>query len=250
MDGMDGDARMVRVGPVRSPGAAQPWLVAALRRHDRARLLRAWMLEGAGSAVDASVDGSCDGFRGFVGFWNGEDWASNFHPAPFEVDWDGDLPGFPDGRMLRMGCSEQWFMFRKAWRFHDSDAMAVLLEPGLGPRDCKVIGRSVRGFDAVVWDRESDWWMLEALVFKFTQDPGLARLLVGTGGWTLVECSPFDRVWGVGLGMRDVNGAPDGRWLDPRQWPGANRLGFRLMDLRDVLSAGGPAYVMPVGRMR
>lgn len=249
------DGRDVGTGsavvPARSPEDARPWLMATLRRHTLATLLRSLrMAPPAALPADADGDGG-DAGGGPVGFWNGGDWASNFHPAPFMVDWDGDLPsGWAGGRVLRMGCSEQWFMFRKAWRFADADAMAALLEPGLAPIDYKRVGRSVRGFDPAVWDRESDWWMLEALVFKFTQDPRLAALLAGTGGRLLVECSPFDRVWGMGLGVEDRDGNPDGRWRDPFQWRGANRLGFRLMDLRDALLAGGPERLSPAGRLR
>ncbi|RSX50577.1 hypothetical protein D2E24_1963 [Bifidobacterium samirii] len=173
--------------------------------------------------------------RSYFGFWNGEDWASNFYPAPFIVDWRE-----PDGsvRELRFECSEQWFMFRKAWRFCDLSAMDAVLRSGLRPYEYKMIGRSVRDFDESVWDRESCGYMFEALMFKFSQNPGLAKRLLETGGRVLVECSPFDTVWGVGLGRQTEDGRIDDRWRDSRNWRGENRLGFLLMDVRDVLQSG------------
>nr|WP_236034338.1 NADAR family protein [Bifidobacterium saguinibicoloris] len=144
----------------------------------------------------------------YFGFWNGEDWASNFHPAPFIVDWKDD-----DGlvKKLRFECSEQWFMFRKAWRFHDHYATGLVLQSGLKPHQYKVIGRSVRNFDETVWNKESRGYMFEALVFKFSQNPDLANQLLETGNRVLVECSPFDTIWGIGLGKQTKDGQTDDR---------------------------------------
>ncbi|MBW3088128.1 NADAR family protein [Bifidobacterium sp. 82T24] len=172
--------------------------------------------------------------RHYFGFWNGEDWASNFHPAPFIVDWKE-----PDGSVkeLRFECSEQWFMFRKAWRFHDRSAMDAVLQSGLKPYQYKVIGRNVQNFDETVWTEESRGYMFEALMFKFSQNPDLARQLVDTGNQVLVECSPFDAIWGVGLGKQTKDGQADDRWRDSHNWRGKNHLGFLLMDVRDVLQS-------------
>jgi len=46
----------------------------------------------------------------------------------------------------------------------------------------------------------------------------------------LVEASPLDRVWGIGLA------ADDPRAADPAGWRGLNLLGFALMEARDLLS--------------
>jgi predicted NAD-dependent protein-ADP-ribosyltransferase YbiA (DUF1768 family) len=45
----------------------------------------------------------------------------------------------------------------------------------------------------------------------------------------LVEVSPRDRVWGIGLA------ATSERAEDPRQWRGLNLLGFALMSARAAL---------------
>lgn len=172
--------------------------------------------------------------RSYFGFWNGEDWASNFYPAPFIVDWkesDGSV------KELRFECSEQWFMFRKAWRFHDRSAMDAVQQQGLKSYQYKVIGRNVHNFDRSVWDEESRGYMFEALMFKFSQNPDLTKQLLKTGSRVLVECSPFDTIWGVGLGKQTKDGQIDNRWKDSDNWRGKNQLGFLLMDVRDVLQS-------------
>jgi len=77
-------------------------------------------------------------------------------------------------------------------------------------------------------------------VAKFGHDPGLREFLLATGDRVLVEASPRDRVWGIGLG------ASSERAEDPRQWRGLNLLGFALMRARaalreNVASANQPA---------
>ena len=64
---------------------------------------------------------------------------------------------------------------------------------------------------------------------------GLTRsltYLLSTGENVLVEASPYDRVWGIGLKQEDKRAA------DPIQWQGSNLLGFALMDVREQLKAG------------
>ena len=53
----------------------------------------------------------------------------------------------------------------------------------------------------------------------------------GTGGRVLVEASPRDRIWGIGLA------AGDEQALSPERWPGLNLLGFALMEVRHQLRA-------------
>lgn len=209
--------RKCAVQAVRNTIQAASWRDAAMGRNDHDRLRQ--------EEWDGPV-------RTYFGFWSEADWASNFHASPFVVDWRDD-----DGAMSRMelSCSEQWFMFRKAWRFGDADAMRAVAQPGLAPYRYKTIGRGVAGFDEKVWSDESRGYMFEALLFKFTQNPELARRLLDTGDQVLVECSPFDTIWGVGLGKRTENGSPDDRWRDSGRWRGKNHLGFLLMDVRDVL---------------
>jgi ribA/ribD-fused uncharacterized protein len=68
---------------------------------------------------------------------------------------------------------------------------------------------------------------------KFAQHPDLAGFLLGTRERVLVEASPVDRVWGIGLA------AGDERAGSPREWRGLNLLGFALMAAREALAARG-----------
>lgn len=205
--------------PIWTVNGAQAWRDAAMGRND----------------IDKLHSEEWNGpVRRYFGFWNGEDWASNFHAAPFIVDWkevDGSVTE------LKFECSEQWFMFRKAWRFDDRKAMDAVMKPGLKPYQYKAIGRSVQGFDEETWDEESSGYMFEALVFKFSQNPELAQRLKDTGDQVLVECSPFDAIWGVKLGKQTKDGRIDDRWKNSDNWNGRNKLGFLLMDVRDILNA-------------
>ncbi len=68
---------------------------------------------------------------------------------------------------------------------------------------------------------------------KFRQNPPLAAALLATGDTILVEASPYDRIWGVGLKWNDP------RILDQSLWLGTNLLGKALMKVRDVLATEG-----------
>ncbi|WP_370465765.1 NADAR family protein [Nocardia sp. GTS18] len=90
-------------------------------------------------------------------------------------------------------------------------------------------GRLVRGFDQSVWEEARFDIVVAGSVAKFGSDAGLRSYLAGTAGRVLVEASPLDRVWGIGLS------ATDERAGDPARWRGLNLLGFALMRARAEL---------------
>lgn len=98
------------------------------------------------------------------------------------------------------------------------------------PGEAKALGRSVRGFEDDVWDAARFEVVVRGSVAKFEQNDGVREFLGRTGETVLVEASPTDRVWGVGLreGDRGIE--------DPRAWEGLNLLGFALMVARARLS--------------
>lgn len=100
------------------------------------------------------------------------------------------------------------------------------------PAAAKKVGRLVRDFDDTVWVRERFALVVEGGVHKFGQDPALRAYLLNTGERVLVEASPVDRIWGIGLAKDDP------RTADPASWRGLNLLGFALMEARTRLRAG------------
>jgi ribA/ribD-fused uncharacterized protein len=147
---------------------------------------------------------------------------SQWWPAPFTVD----------GVLYR--TAEHWMMAEKARLFGDERSAAAVLAAA-SPKEAKALGRSVRGFDGDRWDAAALDIVARGSTAKFGQDPQLRDYLVGTGDAVLVEASPLDAVWGIGLA------ADDPRARRPAEWPGRNLLGFALMQARHVLAAAEPA---------
>ncbi|MBH5337255.1 NADAR family protein [Streptomyces pactum] len=149
---------------------------------------------------------------------------SQWWPAPIEADG------------VRYATAEHWMMAGKAALFGDAEARRRVLAAG-HPRQAKEIGRSVRGFEERVWAEHRFELVVRGSVLKFGQHPELGRYLLGTGARVLVEASPVDRVWGIGLASDDERAA------DPARWCGLNLLGFALMEARQRLASGeaGPS---------
>jgi len=129
-------------------------------------------------------------------------------------------------------CAEQYMMHGKALLFDDAEVAERILAAD-HPREHKALGRKVKRFDDAVWKRERETIVRAGNHAKFTQNPELLELLLGTAGTTLVEASPYDRIWGIGLS------ATDPRALDATQWRGQNLLGKILTALRDELQGPG-----------
>jgi len=148
---------------------------------------------------------------GFVFFWNG--WPSQWHPAEFTVDG------------VAYTCTEQFMMAEKARLFGDDETLRQILATA-SPREQKALGRQVRGFDADRWTAACRDVVHRGNVAKFSQNADLKALLLATGDKTLVEASPTDRIWGIGLA------ADDRRATDRSAWRGKNWLGEALMRVR------------------
>ncbi|WP_051718189.1 NADAR family protein [Streptomyces megasporus] len=179
--------------------------------------------------VAALVERRACGERiGYVCFWGhtrpprrgasvGPWCLSQWWPAPFTVD----------GTVY--ATAEHWMMAAKARLFGDAEAEERVLaaaEPGAA----KAVGRTVRGFDEETWARHRFDIVVEGGVHKFGQHADLRAYLSATGERVLVEASPLDRVWGIGLT------ADDERAADPARWRGLNLLGFALMEARARLA--------------
>ena len=138
---------------------------------------------------------------------------SQWWPAPFGVD--GSV--YP--------TAEHYMMAAKARLFGDGATAARILEAP-SPKEAKALGRGVAGFEEHAWAAARFEVVVAANLAKFSRHPDLRALLLGTGHRVLVEASPVDRVWGIGLA------ADDARARQPELWPGQNLLGFALMAVR------------------
>ena len=125
--------------------------------------------------------------------------------------------------------AEHFMMAEKARLFGDDEALQAILQAP-GPREAKALGREVRGFDEAVWNRERVRIVEAGNLLKFDQHPISRRYLLDTAPAVLVEASPRDRIWGIGMASSNS----DAR--DPRKWRGSNLLGFALMAVRDQLT--------------
>ncbi|WP_405013414.1 NADAR family protein [Kitasatospora sp. NBC_01539] len=139
--------------------------------------------------------------------------------------WPGDIT--VDGETYR--TAEHWMMAGKARLFGDEGVRAQVLASRT-PGEAKKLGRLVRGFDEKRWAAERFELVVRGNVEKFGQDAALRSYLLGTGHRVLVEASPLDRVWGIGLAA-DSDDA-----TRPQHWPGLNLLGFALMEARARLA--------------
>lgn len=174
-------------------------LEADWRAGRRPKLFHFW---GHQAAKDGSVTASC-----FSQWW----------PARMVIEGDA----YP--------TAEHWMMAGKARMFSDDKALAAILAAG-SPKQAKALGREVRGFDAARWDDAKREIVMSGNLAKFSQHKELGQFLLSTGNKVIVEASPVDRVWGIGLA------ADDQRAENPLQWRGENLLGFVLMDVRDQLA--------------
>ncbi|GAA0950186.1 NADAR family protein [Virgisporangium aurantiacum] len=141
---------------------------------------------------------------------------SQWWPAPFTVD----------GRVFP--TAEHYMMWSKAMLFGDDSVASRVLEAG-HPNQAKTLGRQVSGFDEDRWVAARYDIVVAGSVAKFGQHDDLRAYLLGTGDRVLVEASPLDRVWGIGLT------ADDERARSPERWEGLNLLGYALMDARTKL---------------
>jgi ribA/ribD-fused uncharacterized protein len=121
--------------------------------------------------------------------------------------------------------AEHFMMSQKALAMDDFDTLAKILECA-GPDEAKALGRQVSPWVQEKWDEVKFEAVVQANVAKFSQDPELKEYILGTGDMVLVEASPEDKIWGIGLRREDKEAS------DPNKWRGRNLLGFALMEAR------------------
>jgi ribA/ribD-fused uncharacterized protein len=141
---------------------------------------------------------------------------SQWYDSPFQVE----------GVLYK--TAEHWMMAKKALLFEDNvmyDRIIAATKPG----EAKELGKLVANFDDATWSAHKYSIVMEGNQHKFSRHNDLKQFLLNTYDRVLVEASPLDRIWGIGL----AEDHPSASHAD--QWKGENLLGFALMEVRDSL---------------
>lgn len=140
---------------------------------------------------------------------------SQWYPSTFVVD------------NIEYKTAEHWMMAHKAKLFGDNEIFEKILKAEkLG--EVKELGRQIRGFDEVKWNENKFEIVKTGSIHKFSQNAKLKEFLNSTGDRVIVEASPTDTIWGIGLSQNSK------MIENPHTWRGENLLGFALMEARDV----------------
>jgi hypothetical protein len=151
-------------------------------------------------------------------FWG--QWPSNWEDSPMEIDG------------VHYNCVEQWMMAEKARLFEDAATEAKIMAAE-SPADQKRHGRRVAGYDDARWATVRYAVVLRGTLEKYRQNPHLMKKLMATGDLELVEASPEDVVWGIGVSVDHPDAA------DPSKWRGQNLLGRAITEARRILRCPG-----------
>jgi ribA/ribD-fused uncharacterized protein len=144
---------------------------------------------------------------------------SQWYPASFEIDG------------VTYATAEHWMMAAKARLFKDAESLEQILVAA-SPAKAKALGRQVKNFDDTLWKANARRLVTEGNIAKFRRNNELGKFLLATGDAVLVEASPRDCIWGIGLGQDNPKAQ------HPDTWRGQNLLGFALMDVREELRNG------------
>lgn len=141
---------------------------------------------------------------------------SNMYEAPIQVDGTT----FP--------TVEHYFQWAKARQFGDAAAQTKILKTA-SPKSVKSYGKKVVGFDEEAWNETKDQVMRTAVKAKLMQHPAILAKLRETGTRPIAEADPRGKYWGIGTS------ADTSKAKSPDRWPGKNKMGQILMELRGEL---------------
>jgi ribA/ribD-fused uncharacterized protein len=174
------------------------WLISKAENGERLKYLFFW---GHQPSRDGSITASC-----FSQWW----------PAQFTVE----------GQNYK--SAEHYMMAQKAKLFDDHSSFWKILLCDK-PAEAKELGRQVKNFNETRWLQHRYEIVLQGSIHKFKQNESLKAFLLNTNDRVIVEASPVDRIWGIGLTADSKNVE------NPAKWNGLNLLGFALMEARYVL---------------
>lgn len=143
---------------------------------------------------------------------------SQWHHSSFEIDG------------IRYATAEHYMMAEKARLFDNHNLVEKIINAS-HPNQAKAFGRQVTGFTNEIWNKHRFEAVVAGNLAKFSQNSNLGDFLLSTENRVLVEASPVDKIWGIGMAQDHVNAD------DPFKWKGLNLLGFALMVVRKKLLA-------------
>lgn len=155
-----------------------------------------------------------------VYFYSGKEIYSNFYVTKFKDPISG----------VEFSSSEQAFMWQKAKFFGDDSVRLALEVFDILPREAKELGRQIANYDDKAWECVRVGFMIYVNLLKFGQNEDMKKQLLSTDRKVLVEASPHDKIWGVGLSETDA------AILREDTWKGRNLLGLSLMKVRQILA--------------
>ena len=141
---------------------------------------------------------------------------SQWYPCKFTVDG------------VHYNSAEQYMMAEKARLMGDEYVRQQILA-STDPKEIKDLGKAVKNFDEDLWCQHRSKIVAKGNYYKFLCNTDLKKFLHGTGNKILVEASPYDVIWGIGMKEDDANAN------NPYAWKGMNLLGFTLMEVRERL---------------
>ena len=157
--------------------------------------------------------------QAYIFFWKEDEengWLSNWYKSKFVID---------DFEYLHV---EQYIMAQKAKLFHDSKRYTAILKSNK-QWEVKALGREITPFDNTIWIAHRSKIAKVAIKAKFEQNKDLYKKLLATDNAILVEASPKDKIWGIGLDAETAS------HTDCKDWPGEGILGDILMEVREEL---------------
>ena len=166
--------------------------------------------------------------QNFLGFFRETEeygFLSNFYYSPFTGSYLNE-----DGvKSYEFKTAEHAVHFFKAMLFNDIETANKIMMTEY-PKVTKNLGRTVKNFNQNIWDLNKRAIYTEVIKAKFTDERNsdIKQKLLDTKEYVLVECSPYDRIWGIGY----TKESSEFICKEFDKW-GQNLLGKILMRVRD-----------------